>query len=71
VPIPAKFQTLKKNSIETAIDWRMKTLKIFQTLLAQGFVGVDFIRDDEGFVSYYLFIKKDRLSIEERSCLHG
>lgn len=65
------FQTIKKKDTERAVDWRLKTRKVFNMLLSNGFVGVDLRRDENSFISYYLFVRKERLSVEERSNRHG
>ncbi|HEU5138789.1 MAG TPA: GNAT family N-acetyltransferase [Bacillales bacterium] len=64
VPIPADFQKMKTSHPEWALDWRLKTRRIFQDLLDQGFNAVDLKRDIDGICGYYLFVRKEQLSIE-------
>lgn len=59
VPIPDDFYLmLHETDVEAAavrripLDWRLATRKIFQTLLAEGYRIIDFLRVDNG--SYYL-----------------
>ncbi|HET7657303.1 MAG TPA: GNAT family N-acetyltransferase [Bacillales bacterium] len=59
IPIPADFQRLKLENPDSALEWRLKTRRIFQELFRAGFVGADIRRS--GDFSYYHFIKKDKL----------
>lgn len=65
VPIPIDFQMVKANDPNRALEWRLKTRAIFQTLLKADYVGVDVKRARD--CSYYVFVNKDRLAIQERS----
>lgn len=60
VPIPADFQSLKQHDPDRALDWRLKTRRVFQALISCGFVGVDVRRDSEQPISYYVFIPNSR-----------
>ncbi|WP_246145447.1 GNAT family N-acetyltransferase [Bacillus rubiinfantis] len=66
VPIPKNFQQLKKENFELALDWRLKTRKIFQSLFAQGFAAVQLIKIKDEPVHYYLVRKRDKLQLESR-----
>jgi len=44
VEIPANVQSIRKENLALAIDWRLRTREIFETFLARGFVAVDFPR---------------------------
>ncbi|WP_085522494.1 GNAT family N-acetyltransferase [Tuberibacillus sp. Marseille-P3662] len=63
VPIPNQFQSIKKSHAELARDWRLKTRTAFQLLLANGFVAVDFVRQKQSKTSYYIFKKRQQLSL--------
>ena len=56
VEIPADFQSLRSADQSLALDWRMSTRVIFETLFAQGYLVTDFIhlRDDSPRSFYVL-----------------
>lgn len=62
LPIPINFQQMKKENMELAIDWRLKTRRIFQTLIEKDFVAADVKRSAKD-VYYYVFVHKKRLAI--------
>lgn len=57
IAIPQDFQTIKKENMTLAKDWRYKTRDIMQTLFALGFQAKDVIRHEEKRISYYVFKK--------------
>lgn len=57
VPIPADFLQLKANNTELALQWRMKTRRLFTALLQADFVAVDLIRTNE-CISHYVFVSR-------------
>jgi predicted GNAT superfamily acetyltransferase len=63
VPIPEYFQRIKKEMPEVAMEWRLKTRKVFQSLISNGFVAKDVIRSPENGVSYYIFQLRGRLKV--------
>jgi predicted GNAT superfamily acetyltransferase len=63
VPIPENFQLMKKDNPKIAMDWRMKTRTVFQSLLSNGFVAVDVVRSPENGVSYYVFKQRKSLLV--------
>ncbi|MBM7646797.1 putative GNAT superfamily acetyltransferase [Scopulibacillus daqui] len=64
VPVPAKFQEIKKSDLDLALDWRLKTRKIFKALLSKGFVGVQVIKHlDHQSIHHYIFVKKQLLDL--------
>jgi predicted GNAT superfamily acetyltransferase len=58
VAIPADFQEIKRSDPDLALEWRMKSRKVFSGLLEAGFVGVD-VKRKETSGSYYLFVKRE------------
>lgn len=63
VPVPANFQTLKRKDIELAIDWRMKTREIFQTLFGKGYAAVALEKGSDESVHYYVLVKRSTLTL--------
>lgn len=57
VAIPQDFQTIKKENMELAKNWRYRTREMMQTLFSLGFQAKDVIRHPEKHVSYYVFEK--------------
>jgi predicted GNAT superfamily acetyltransferase len=47
VEIPANVQSIRKENLALAIDWRLKTREIFETYFARGYVAVDFSREGQ------------------------
>lgn len=58
VPVPENIQQIKKMEPELALDWRMKTREVFQTLFSVGYVLVNVRRTSEG-IHYYQLVKKN------------
>lgn len=58
VPVPANFQALKSQDSGLALDWRMKTRDIFQTLFGQGYTAVLLRKTSKEPVHYYVLVKK-------------
>lgn len=57
VAIPQDFQTMKKENMELAKEWRFQTRDVMQALFASGYQAKDVIRNLEKQVSYYVFKK--------------
>ncbi|MBX8631976.1 MAG: hypothetical protein J9259_05600 [Thermoplasmata archaeon YP2-bin.285] len=53
VEIPFDYVSIKGTSLESAIEWRLKTRKVFRTLFRRGYTAVSFT--SSGGRSYYLF----------------
>ncbi|GGH81797.1 putative GNAT superfamily acetyltransferase [Pullulanibacillus pueri] len=64
VPVPYDFQTIRSLDHELAMNWRIATREVFNSLIAQGFVGVDLIKKSDA-VSYYRFVLKKLTSLRE------
>lgn len=62
VPIPKNLQAIKKDEPELALDWRMKTRAIFQTLFAAGYTLVN-VNRSSATVQYYQLVKKESIPI--------
>ncbi|MFC7395282.1 GNAT family N-acetyltransferase [Scopulibacillus cellulosilyticus] len=64
VPVPKTFQQIKKNDLGLALDWRLKTRKIFKALLSKGYVGAQVLKSSDNQSSHqYLFVKKQLLDL--------
>ncbi|WP_306453958.1 GNAT family N-acetyltransferase [Bacillus sp. FJAT-45350] len=61
VPLPEKFQHIKKADPSLALDWRLKTRKAFQALLRAGFVASKIVKQRNSDVHFYLFVRKEQL----------
>ncbi|HHW37891.1 MAG TPA: GNAT family N-acetyltransferase [Bacillales bacterium] len=59
VPVPTHFQQLKKEDFELALDWRLKSRKILQTLFSNRYVAIAVNKNKENVVNDYLFVKED------------
>ncbi|MED4203541.1 GNAT family N-acetyltransferase [Neobacillus mesonae] len=64
IPIPKHFQEIKKDHLELALDWRLKTRRIFQTLFNKGYAAVKVVKTADEPVHYYLVKKRDTLPLE-------
>lgn len=62
VPIPHDIQKMKNNEPELALDWRMKTRTIFQTLFGAGYALINVNRSSEN-VQYYQLVKKESIPL--------
>lgn len=63
VPVPSNFQQLKSKDLQLALNWRMKTRSLFQTLFQQGYSAVSLERSKDGPVHHYVLVKKESLKI--------
>ena len=61
VAIPSAFQQMKEASPSLALDWRMRTRRVFQTCFATGFEVTDFMKYPESStpVHFYILTKKE------------
>ncbi|MGX4668600.1 GNAT family N-acetyltransferase [Cerasibacillus sp. JNUCC 74] len=57
VTIPNNILELKKEDLQKALEWRMKTRKVFLSLFKQGFQAKHFIRDSNRPFGYFYFSK--------------
>ncbi|KXG44222.1 GNAT family N-acetyltransferase [Tepidibacillus infernus] len=59
IPIPSKFQELKHQDIELAIEWRQKTRLIFIHYFSQGWIVCDFLKmNNEEFAGVHFYVLK-------------
>src|SRR5699024_8425751 len=56
--IPLNFQTIKKENIELATKWRLKTRRVFTRLFSDGYQATDIIFNDDHTWGYYV-LRKD------------
>ncbi|MET3574968.1 GNAT family N-acetyltransferase [Bhargavaea ullalensis] len=59
VPVPARFQELKKSDAPLALDWRLKTRELFLRAFENGYVLEDVERRDEKVNEYVLRVKDE------------
>ncbi|WP_019121611.1 GNAT family N-acetyltransferase [Brevibacillus massiliensis] len=64
IPIPVQFQQLKRTDFSLALDWRLKTRALMETLFAKGYVAAGVVRLPGQPVQYYAAVKRDRLTID-------
>jgi predicted GNAT superfamily acetyltransferase len=57
VPLPPRFQQIKKEEPSLAMDWRMQYRTIFQRLFSEGYIADGVYRDPNGEMNYYLLTK--------------
>ncbi|TDW05729.1 GNAT family N-acetyltransferase [Pseudobacillus badius] len=62
VPVPRKFQEIKRHSFDLALKWRLDIREIFVQLFASGYTAVKLIQRPQEPVNYYLFVKDFRLT---------
>ena len=60
--IPYDFESVKKISLKKALDWRLKSRKIFQTYFNRGYVAVDFLSEEiDGLKrSFYILFREEK-----------
>lgn len=63
VPVPVLFEQLKEADAELALDWRLKTRAVFQSLFADGWAVVHVVRKQDELVQYYVLCKREDLSL--------
>jgi predicted GNAT superfamily acetyltransferase len=63
VPVPVNFEQLKESDAELALDWRLKTRTVFQSLFADDWAVVHVVRKQDEPVQYYILCKRAELSI--------
>ena len=57
VEIPADFQALKEADIKLALEWRLHTRTIFETLFTAGYMVTDFVQSANPPIrSYYVLV---------------
>lgn len=64
VPVPKQFQTIKKESPELALDWRLKIRSIFQQLFKDGYALIG-VRKTDGALNFYQFIPRKMIALEQ------
>lgn len=65
VPVPGEFQKIKDRDLHLAIEWRMKTRKVFNQYFQSGWQVIDFFKSktknkgDLDIIHYYVLQKKE------------
>ena len=65
VPVPADIAGLKEQDLDLAIDWRMKTRAIFQTLFQNGYTAIELVKSSDESVYHYLVVQKNTVNIPQ------
>ncbi len=55
VEVPVNIQSIRKENLALAREWRFKTRAIFETYFRRGYVAVDFVREGHGEVQRNLY----------------
>ncbi|HEY4551797.1 MAG TPA: GNAT family N-acetyltransferase [Bacillaceae bacterium] len=63
VPVPSNIQEVKRQSLSLAIEWRMKTRHIFQTLFGLGYTAVLLKKSNGEPVHHYVLAKRSELAV--------
>ncbi|PGY10361.1 GNAT family N-acetyltransferase [Bacillus sp. AFS031507] len=58
VPVPNQFQTIKANNLKAALEWRMKTRKVFTHYLSKGWTVTALRKSDQPYLHHYVLTKK-------------
>ncbi|MEK3889336.1 GNAT family N-acetyltransferase [Bacillus sp. FSL K6-3431] len=64
VPVPVDFQMLKRKDSGLALDWRMKTRKVFQTFFAKGYTAIALEKTENDPVHHYVLVKRSSVHID-------
>lgn len=64
IPVPADFQALKNSDAALALDWRLQTREIFQTLFRAGYTVVALEKGAGVPVHYYVLVKRSTLQLD-------
>lgn len=64
VPIPEQIQSMKAHKPELSLNWRYATRKWCEALFQEGFVAIDLLRIPQQRISYYVFQKREHLSLD-------
>lgn len=64
VPIPLDFQKMQRENKQLAVEWRLKTRKLFQKLFANGYIIAGIKKEEEQAVQNYIFVKQAEVNIE-------
>lgn len=62
VPVPAHFQELKAKNHELALEWRLKTREIIQTLFSNGYAAAALVKTENELVYHYVCVQKNALN---------
>ncbi|MCM3080635.1 GNAT family N-acetyltransferase [Brevibacillus invocatus] len=65
IPIPSRFQEIKKQDISLAKEWRSQTREIFQHSFQLGWTVANVIQPSDEPVSFYALAKRDSLSLND------
>ncbi|MCP1145752.1 GNAT family N-acetyltransferase [Lysinibacillus endophyticus] len=61
LPVPWDFQSIKAQSQEHAMHWRLETRKVFQQMFEAGYCAVRIQKSEQW--NNYIFVKKDTLEL--------
>jgi predicted GNAT superfamily acetyltransferase len=54
IDVPSRFTEMQRQAPDQALEWRLRTRRMFQTSYAQGYRAVDFERNEDGSGRYLL-----------------
>ncbi|MFC0414896.1 GNAT family N-acetyltransferase [Cytobacillus solani] len=61
VPIPANFQTIKKQNHQLALNWRLTIRKVLPLLFAKDYAMVSLLKEKKELVHYYVLVPREKL----------
>src|SRR5699024_9702541 len=61
VVVPNNIQELKQHAPDIALDWRLKTRRLFQELITAGYAAVHLYPHER--TATYIFVKKESLNL--------
>ncbi|MBA4536505.1 GNAT family N-acetyltransferase [Bacillus aquiflavi] len=59
LPVPENFQKIKREDFQLALDWRLKTRKLFQSAFQHNYVAVSIVKTQDEPVNYYVLTNKE------------
>ena len=69
VEIPQDIEKIKRENFQLAVDWRVKTRKIFESYFSRGYIAVDLLEFNTGDSKrvFYALIKEEKQKILENN----
>lgn len=65
VPVPVDIMSMKEENLELAIDWRLKTRRMFKALFQSGYTAIELVKSFDEPVHHYLVVQKNTVNIPQ------